>query len=95
MATQADLFTDTHPDARWISDCVTIIQALAATRSDLTSNDVWDRLTVDPTEKRAMGAAFTRAKRMGLIRNSGHYVPLGSNGRPIPVWKSLVVREAA
>lgn len=84
---------ETGPDEKWIADAVVIIRALALTRPELTSADVWERMSVTPNEPRAMGAAFRLAKEQGLIRSTGHYVPFGSHGRPIRVWRSMVRRE--
>lgn len=97
MDSQPDLFSalEEGPDARWIREVVVVIRALALTRDAMTSRDVWDLLTVQPTEKRAMGAAMRAAKKRGYIHPTGYYEPSGSHGRPIAVWKSNIYRSAA
>jgi len=74
----------------WITLAVEEIRRLARVRPELTSADVWQRIRPEPPERRAMGSAFRQAQRLGLLKPTDHYVPQGSHGRPIRVWKSLV-----
>ena len=86
---------ESGPDEKWIADCLVVVEAMARTHPFFTATDVWSKMSTEPQEPRAMGAVFRRAKKEGWIYNTGHYVPDGSHGRPIPTWKSLVYQEAA
>ncbi len=75
----------------WIRMAVGEIRKLARITPLLTSADVWKYVT-DPPEPRAMGSAFQRAKREGVIKPTRDYLPYGSHGRPIRVWESLIYK---
>lgn len=72
----------------WIDDAVEVIRDLSKRPEPFTSDDVWKRVDA-AAEPRAMGAAFTRAKKMRLV------VPLTEwrlsvrpecHRRPVRVW---------
>lgn len=75
----------------WLEDAGFIISALARTREEFTTDDIWARLNgLEPPDCRAMGAAMRRAKREGLIDKTGEYREsrrAGCHCRPVAVWR--------
>lgn len=74
-------------------DADLVIDMLARTREEFTTDSVWPMLKVTPTEPRALGPAMKRAQRAGLIEPTGEFVQSVSKTnhcRPLRRWKSLV-----
>jgi len=95
---QPDLWDSSSMEERhedWIEVAVKVVETVALRRPELTTNDVWAGLQDDPTERRAIGPVMRVAQKRGLIFGTGHHIPVGSHGRPLRVWKSLIYRDEA
>lgn len=74
----------------WMAAAVGAVWSLARERAEFTADEVWSRLAA-PSEPRALGAAFRRAQRMGIVRPTERFVPSKRAGRhhaPVRVWAS-------
>ena len=82
----------------WITLATAEIRRLARRRDVLTSDDIWAVLRDAPPEPRAMGAAFRRAAREGVIRKTDHTIKSirpECHGRDVRVWRSLIQEQVA
>lgn len=67
---------------------------------ELTSMDVWDRLSIEDrvgVEARALGPAMLRASRAGIIQRTDRVVrsnDVRSHNRPLAVWVSAIRRPS-
>jgi hypothetical protein len=81
-----------HGSEAWVTAAVAIIEMLAETRTEFTTDDVWDFMAASPPEPRAMGAAMSRARSLGYCEANNRTVPSNRpecHRRPIRVWRSL------
>lgn len=75
----------------WLDAALVVVDRLARTLSEFTTDDVWDALTTRPPEPRALGAVMTRAKAAGLAvptdrtRQSRR---AECHARPLRIWKA-------
>jgi hypothetical protein len=76
-----------------------LLQGLAFCQSTITTLDVWARLELCvaplPTNPRAMGPVFLRARHAGLITPTNQWVPSGrvsDHNQQLRVWRSEVYR---
>ncbi len=85
----AQVEANANPD--WKAEVGEVIRQLALTGREFTSDDVWEKMqgkSVTP-EPKAMGAAFLRASRRGLIRPTDKYWQSKRpecHGRRVAVW---------
>lgn len=91
------LAVEQNAKAGWIATVLDSIQTLARTQPTLTTDDVWAYMEwreADRThEPRAMGAAFKRAARLGMIESAHEFVKSTRekcHHRPIAVWRSRI-----
>lgn len=80
------------PDG-WMDAAVLLIERTARLRSTFTSDDVWEAGLEPPPEPRALGAAFTKAVRLGYIERTGTFTTTRRSSRhaaPIAVWRSRI-----
>lgn len=79
----------------WKTAARSVVQQLAASNSEFTTDDVWaqlDALGFTTREHRAMGAVMRAAAVDGLIVKTDRVVPTTrpcANRRPVAVWHSL------
>jgi len=89
---------DAGANEAWKQRAFDIVQELAQTRAEFTTDDVWAVLANYPEkthELRAMGAVISRAARAGLIFNTGRVRKSERavcHQNPKAVWASLKVR---
>lgn len=82
----------------WIDLAYQSLARLAFLKLNITSLDIWQRLPASlppPTNPRAMGAAFVRARNAGLISPTNQWVKSGrvsDHNQQLRVWKSEVYR---
>lgn len=89
-----DVAVNADPD--WWQHAVNIVQDVAATSFDFTTDDIWcelERLSIaTPHEPRAIGAVVVAVKRLGLIAPTNRYRPSSRpecHARPIRVWQAV------
>jgi hypothetical protein len=78
-----------NPD--FITEATAVVEHLAATRVEFTTDDVWQRLSVGTHEPRALGAVMRKAAKAGLIRRTNRVqvsVRPSCHQRPVAVWES-------
>ena len=84
-----------HADPGWLEHALGCLERTARELAEFISDDVWDRGLRAPREGRALGVAFRRAARSGLIQKSDRLRPsVRSYLSGKPVWRSLVYRGA-
>ena len=85
---------EAHADPDWKDEAERVIDLLASTRQQFTTDDVWQRLGhVSTHEPRAMGALMKRAASRGVIRATDGWATSTRpecHGRPIRVWRSAI-----
>lgn len=82
----------------WISHALTAVWWAASAYPEITTDEVWGRISWNPREPRAMGAVMRRAVREGWIRPTKSYQRsqrANCNKRPVLVYRSKIYREAA
>jgi hypothetical protein len=83
---------EAHANPDWKDEAARVIEVLAATRQNFTTDDVWQRLGhVSTHEPRALGALMKRAASRGVIRATDGWATSTRrecHGRPIRVWRS-------
>lgn len=88
-----------NADVAWKDEARAIVQRLARSRIEFTTDDVWICLEdseAETHEPRALGAIMREAGREGLIRATNMTAPStrpACNARPVRIWESLVVGE--
>jgi hypothetical protein len=89
-----DVAVNADPD--WWQHAVNIVQDIAATSFDFTTDDIWCELErrsiATPHEPRAIGAVVVAVKRLGLIAPTNRYRPSSRpecHARPIRVWQAV------
>ena len=89
-----DVAVNADPD--WWQHAVNIVQDVAATSFDFTTDDIWCELErrsiATPHEPRAIGAVVVAVKRLGLIAPTNRYRPSSRpecHARPIRVWQAV------
>ena len=89
-----DVAVNADPD--WWQHAVNIVQDVAATSFDFTTDDIWCELErrsiATPHEPRAIGAVVAAVKRLGLIAPTNRYRPSSRpecHARPIRVWQAV------
>ncbi len=89
-----DVAVNADPD--WWQHAVNIVQDIAATSFDFTTDDIWCELErqsiATPHEPRAIGAVVVAVKRLGLIAPTNRYRPSNRpecHARPIRVWQAV------
>ena len=87
---------EANADPSWKKQAMTIVKQLASSRSEFTTDDVWEALfqaDVDmPHEPRALGAMMRNCAHEGRIVATDRYVPsarIACHRRPVRVWRSL------
>lgn len=60
-----------NTDDSWNDEVDSVIETLANSRASFTSDDVWENVTSLPENNSAMGAAFNRARKWGIIKVVG------------------------
>ncbi len=90
----AQVAVNANPD--WWQHAVNIVQDIAATSFDFTTDDIWCELErrniATPHEPRAIGAVVVAVKRLGLIQPTSRYRPSNRpecHARPIRVWQAV------
>ena len=81
--------------AAWIAAAATTIVAVARTRARFTADDVWRAGLRKPRDPRALGPAFRRAWRDGIIEPTSVFVKAtlaSKHSAPTRVWSSLLYR---
>ena len=83
-------------NAQWCRTALAAIQLIAITNAEFTSDDVWHALEMrgiaEPTENRAMGAAFKEAMERGVCEPTERTIKSKRkqcHARPIRVWRSI------
>lgn len=83
---------EAHANPDWKDEAERVIDLLAATCQQFTTDDVWQRLGhVSTHEPRALGALMKRAASRGVIRATDGWATSTRpecHGRPIRVWRS-------
>ena len=89
-----DVAVNANPN--WWQHAVNIVQDVAATSFDFTTDDIWCELerrnVMTPHEPRAIGAVVVAVKRLGLIAPTNRYRPSNRpecHARPIRVWQAV------
>ena len=89
-----DVAVNANPN--WWQHAVNIVQDVAATSFDFTTDDIWCELerrnVMTPHEPRAIGAVVVAVKRLGLIAPTNRYRPSSRpecHARPIRVWQAV------
>lgn len=75
---------------RWKAEAWRVLKALAESREEFTTDDIWRRLQ-HPPEPRAIGALVMSYRRANRIKKVG-YRPSERpvcHARPIAVWKGI------
>ena len=60
-----------NTDDAWNAEVDSVIETLASTGVNFTSDDVWANVSFLPHNNSSMGAAFIRASKSGLIKKVG------------------------
>lgn len=79
-------------DAAWLAAQLPQVAALAGSRDELTTDDVWEVLTMPPRESRMLGVLLNQAAARGLIAASDRHRPSrrpANHRRPVRVWRCL------
>ena len=80
----------------WQVEALTAIRNVAASKPELTTDDVWRALGRDPeVEGRAMGAAMRQAAKLGLIERTDRTVRsvrVACHRRDLRIWRSKIHR---
>lgn len=98
LLTEAELSELTGMDDGWLSAAVDAVRAVALTQTELTTDDVWDRLrdVPAPHEPRAIANVMLYARREGWIvatdRTARCRRP-SRNATTVRVWRSLIGPE--
>lgn len=77
----------------WMQIALEAIRDIAAVRDEFTADDVWQAGLEPPRESRALGAAFTRLQRDGVIEATAKFKTTARASRhaaPIRIWRSLI-----
>lgn len=80
----------------WQDDAVRLIKFLASRHPYIVSDDLWKKGLMMPGESRALGAAFIKAKKLGYVVATDHFVLTSQSKRhraPVRVWRSLLLAE--
>jgi hypothetical protein len=88
---------DEHADPAWKEAAYAVVCAIVVEAPEFTTDRVWYELerqcVPGPREPRALGPVMQRARRAGLVVNTGRMQQSRSvvnHGRLITVWKSEV-----
>ncbi len=81
----------------WALQALQVVEMLSLTRSDFTTDDVWEWMnqlhpTMTTHEPRAMGAVMRKASAKRLCVPTERYVKSlrpECHRRPVPIWQSL------
>jgi hypothetical protein len=81
----------------FVNDAIRTIEIVASRRRDFIVDQVWDQMVREdfaamPTDNRAMGVAIREARKLGIIRPSGHFRASAQpqcHANPRRVWESL------
>lgn len=79
------------PDVK--RDAERAVRALALEREEITSDDVWERMTLLPSEPRMLGPIMKAAERRGEIEQTDRTVLSSlpqNHRRPVRVWRSRI-----
>ena len=83
----------------WLDYALGVVRSVAKRQELLTTDDIWRDMVhqgdQESGEPRALGAVMLRAKREGLIAPTAMHKDSERavcHGRPLRVWRSLVVR---
>lgn len=74
----------------WMAEALKYIELVSIARPDFTSDDLWFVGLPQPPEPRALGAAFRKAARMGLVVATNSFrlsIRVACHRRPLRVWK--------
>src|SRR6478609_9146051 len=92
--------TVARANSLFINDASAAIERVASRRRTFIVDQVWDdldqRATWKPTDRRAMGAAMLEAERLGIIRKTDEFRARAQkqcHANPRRVWESLVFTE--
>lgn len=77
-----------NTDDSWNDEVDSVIETLANSRASFTSDDVWENVTSLPENNSAMGAAFNRARKWGIIKVAGFAESRrpSAHARVVRVW---------
>ena len=84
-----------HADQTWMATALAIVDGLSQTRSEITTDDVWevlDDLDTETHDNRAMGAVMIEAGRSGWLHRTDTTTLSRraiNHRRPVRVWRSL------
>lgn len=77
----------------WTQEALEAVKAIARSKPELTSDDIWLSGLSEPAEPRALGPVLAKLKREGVIKKSGRFVQTSRVSRhatDIAVWTSLI-----
>lgn len=86
---------DRHAPEDWKQEARAVVSRLCHEQAELTTDDVWDRMTRRPPEPRALGAVMVWARNRGFIAATDEMRESErpeAHRNPKRVWKSLVYR---
>lgn len=93
LADEAIQRTASHNED-FVDAALDVIRATLKWQNTLTSDDVWKYVVMaqQPTDNRAIGAAFRKASNEGLIRAVGWQksTRAACHGRPVRVWEGVL-----
>lgn len=81
----------------WLDKALETIRSVALAKHEFTADDIWQSGLEPPRESRALGAAFTKVQREGLIEATTSFKSTTRTSRhaaPIRVWRSLIKSNA-
>jgi hypothetical protein len=91
---------EANANEAWCALAMLMIQRIAESKAEFTSDDVWKALSYYPTvqthQPSAMGAMFRKASSNKLITATDRFVQSArpiSHARPIRVWSSQLIKE--
>lgn len=76
---------------RWADEAYDFVTTYLEAHAELFVDDLWDAGLPVPANRKALGGVIQRAKRSGLMTESGQFRPsVSSHLLPKPVWTSLI-----